>query len=303
MGDQGWEALVASHPVTIEGSAVSSFLHRHSRFRLGAQLSLPLAWLVVIYFGALAALLATSFYSLNTFTSAVERTFTLANYRAVFSDAGYVQAALRTVAIALGATVICIVLGVPVAFFMAKIASARWRGILLALMITPLWASYLVKVYAWQAMLQPESGVIAWLGKPFGWSGPGFGAVATTITLAYLWLPYMVLPVFSGLERMPDSLLEASGDLGAQTGRTLRAIVLPILWPSIVAGSIFTFSLSLGDYISVQVVGAKTQMLGNIVYQNYTTNLPFAAAIATIPVVIMVGYLALARRAGALENL
>jgi putative spermidine/putrescine transport system permease protein len=287
----------------VEGSAVSSFLHRHSRLRLGAQLSLPLAWLVVIYFGALAALLATSFYSLNTFTSAVERTFTLANYQSVFSDAGYVQAALRTVAIALGATAICMVLGVPVAFFMAKIASLRWRGILLALMITPLWASYLVKVYAWQAMLQPETGVVAWLGKPVGLSGPGFGAVATTITLAYLWLPYMVLPVFSGLERMPDSLLEAAGDLGARTGRTLREVVLPIVWPSIVAGSIFTFSLSLGDYIAVQVVGAKTQMLGNIVYQNYTTNLPFAAAIATIPVVIMLGYLALARRAGALENL
>lgn len=282
---------------------LGSVLYRRPRVRLASLLALPITWLVLAYFGALFALLATSFYSLNEFTSVVERTFTLSNYQGILSDPGYWQATIRTIGIALGATAICVVLGVPMAFFMAKVATSRWRGVLLALVITPLWASYLVKVYAWQAMLQPESGVVAWLGAPFGLSGPGFGVLATTITLAYLWLPYMVLPVFSGFERMPDSLIEASGDLGAKSGRTLREIVLPIVFPSIVAGSIFTFSLSLGDYITVQIVGAKTQMLGNIVYQNYTTNPPFAAAIAMIPVIIMVIYLSLVRRTGALESL
>ena len=283
--------------------SLGSVLYRRPRLRLISLLALPITWLVLAYFGALFALLATSFYSLNEFTSVVERTFTLSNYQSIFSDSGYLQATIRTIGIALGATAICVLVGVPMAFFIAKVASTRWRGILLALVITPLWASYLVKVYAWQAMLQPESGVVAWLAKTFGLSGPGFGVVATTITLAYLWLPYMVLPVFSGFERMPDSLIEASGDLGAKSGQTLREVVLPIVYPSIIAGSIFTFSLSLGDYITVQIVGAKTQMLGNIVYQNYTTNPPFAAAIAMIPVVIMIIYLSLVRRTSALESL
>ena len=293
---------MSAHQVSLMRN-LGSLLYRRPRVRLASLLALPITWLVLAYFGALFALLATSFYSLNEFTSVVERTFTLSNYQGILSDPGYWQATIRTIGIALGATAICVVLGVPMAFFMAKVATSRWRGVLLALVITPLWASYLVKVYAWQAMLQPESGVVAWLGTPFGLSGPGFGVLATTITLAYLWLPYMVLPVFSGFERMPDSLIEASGDLGAKSGRTLREIVLPIVFPSIVAGSIFTFSLSLGDYITVQIVGAKTQMLGNIVYQNYTTNPPFAAAITMIPVIIMVIYLSLVRRTGALESL
>jgi putative spermidine/putrescine transport system permease protein len=189
------------------------------------------------------------------------------------------------------------------AFFMAKVAPVRARGLLVALVVTPLWASYLVKVYAWQAMVQPKSGVLAWALQPLGLSGPGYGLTAVVLTLTYLWLPYMVLPVYAGLERLPDSLVDASADLGAGPGRTFRSVVLPLVYPSIVAGSVFTFSLSLGDYITVQIVGGKTQLLGNIVYQNYTANLPFAAAIAIIPVVIVVAYLALVRRTGALDNL
>jgi putative spermidine/putrescine transport system permease protein len=282
---------------------LSSALFRHARVRLGALLALPLTWLVVIYFAALFSLLGTAFFSVDEFTNEVVRTFTTQNFRDVLTDPVYIGATLRTVGIAATVTVICAVLAVPMAFFMAKVVPPRWRRILVALVITPLWASYLVKVYSWQAMVQPDTGVLAWLLKPFGLDGPGYGGVAVILTLSYLWLPYMILPVYAGLERLPDSLLEASGDLGGRPWRTFRSVVLPLVYPSIVAGSIFTFSLSLGDYITVQIVGGKLQMLGNIVYQNYAANLPFAAAVAVIPVVIMVIYLAAVRRTGALDNL
>ena len=282
---------------------LSAALFRRPRLRLAGLLALPTFWLVAVYLAALASLLATAFFSVDEFTNAVVRTFTLSNFQDVLSDPAYLQATVRTVGIAVAVTVGCTVLGVPMAFFMAKIAPRRWRNLLVALVVTPLWASYLVKIYAWQAMVQPETGVIAWLLKPLGLSGPGYGVTATVLTLTYLWLPYMILPIYAGLERLPDSLVDASGDLGAKPGRTLRSIVIPLIYPSIVAGSVFTFSLSLGDYITVQIVGGKTQMLGNIVYQNYTSSLPFAAAIAVIPVVIMVGYLTLVRRTGALDNL
>ena len=155
------------------------------------------------------------------------------------------------------------------AFFMAKVARPRWRGLLVALVITPLWASYLVKVYAWQAMVQPETGVLAWLLQAVRAVRARLRrSRRSMLTLTYLWLPYMILPIYAGLERLPDSLLDASGDLGAGPWRTFRSVVVPLVYPSIVAGSVFTFSLSLGDYITVQIVGGKTQMLGNIVYQN-----------------------------------
>ena len=169
--------------------------------------------------------------------------------------------------------------------------------------LTPLWASYLVKAYAWRVMLA-NGGPIDWmLGGPG--HGPGYGLPATIIVLSYLWLPYMILPIYTGLERLPDSLLEASADLGGRGWRTFRSVVLPMIVPSIVAGSIFTFSLSLGDYITVQIVGGKNQLIGNLVYANIgaANNLPFAAALATIPVVIMVVYLFAVRRTGALEEL
>jgi putative spermidine/putrescine transport system permease protein len=282
---------------------LSALLFRHPRLRLGALLTAPVLWLGVVYLAALFSLLATAFFSVDEFTNAVVRTFTWDNVKSVVTDPVYIGATLRTIGIAASVTVICAVLAVPMAFFMAKVVRPRWRGLFVALVITPLWAAYLVKVYAWQAMLQPDTGVVAWLLSPFGLSGPGYGVVAVVITLSYLWLPYMILPVYAGLERMPDSLIEASGDLGGRPWRTFRSVVLPIVYPSIVAGSIFTFSLSMGDYITVQVVGGKVQMLGNIVYQNYASNLPFAAAVALVPVVVMVIYLALVRRTGALENL
>jgi putative spermidine/putrescine transport system permease protein len=170
--------------------------------------------------------------------------------------------------------------------------------------LMPLWASYLVKAYAWRGMFS-QGGVIDWVGAPFGIHSPGYGLTATTITLAYLWLPYMILPIYAGLERVPDSLFEASGDLGAGAFTTIRRVVLPLAFPAVVAGSIFTFSLTLGDYIAVQIVGGAGQLLGTVVYTNVgsANNLPFAAAFATVPVVVMLLYLGAARRTGALDAL
>jgi putative spermidine/putrescine transport system permease protein len=167
-----------------------------------------------------------------------------------------------------------------------------------------LWASYLVKAYAWRTMLS-GNGILHWLLAPVGLDTPGYGLAATVITLSYLWLPYMILPIYAGLERLPDSLVDASGDLGARPSRTFWSVVVPLTFPAIVAGSIFTFSLSLGDYITVRIVGGASQMLGNVVYDNVgaANNLPFAATVATVPVVIMLVYLAAVRRTGALENL
>lgn len=282
---------------------VASWMYLHPRARLVLLLIVPLAWLLVVYLGSLAMLFVTAFWSVDSFTGQIERTFTLQNFIDVVSDPAYLSVALRTIGIAAGVTVLAAIIGLPMAFYMARVAKPSRRALLVALVLTPLWASYLVKVYSWRTMFQPETGVIAWLLNPFGLDSPGYGALATIVTLTYLWLPYMILPLYAGLERIPDSLMDASADLGAHTGRTVRSIVMPILWPSLIAGSIFTFSLSMGDYITVQIVGGKLQMLGNVVYQNFTLNLPFAAAVATIPVLVMVIYLWAVRRTGALDNL
>ena len=262
-----------------------------------------MVWLALIYFAAVFSLLSTAFFSVDEFTNAVVRTFTTSNVVDVFTEPAYWRATAQTVGIASAVTAVCIVLGLPMAFYMAKIARPATRGFLVALVITPLWASYLVKIYAWQAMVQADNGVIAWLVHPFGLSGPGLGTPAVILALSYLWLPYMILPIYAGLERLPDSLIDASGDLGGRPWRTFRSVVMPLVYPSIIAGTVFTFSLSLGDFITAQVLGGKVQMLGNIVYQNYAANLPFAAAIALIPILVMVIYLALVRRTGALDNL
>lgn len=282
------------------GRRISRILHRRPRLRLGVLLTGPLLWLVVAYLGALVALLITSFYSTDPFTTEVVHRLTLQNFHDLWSIPVYRRVALRTVGIALAVTLIDVVIALPTAFFMAKIASPRARRLLVAGVLMPLWASYLVKSYAWRAILDPVGGV---LRKWFG-ASPGFGLQATVIVLAYLWLPYMVLPIYAGLERLPDSLLEASGDLGAKAGTTFRRVVFPLIVPAIVAGSIFTFSLSLGDYIAVGIVGGKTQMIGNVVFRNFgANNLPFASAFAVVPVVIMVVYLLVVRRSGALESL
>lgn len=279
------------------------FGYRHPRARLAALLGAPMLWLAVIYLGSLAALFLTAFWTVDGFTGAVVRTFTLSNFQDAFTTPAYLSVIARTIGIAAGVTVLCFLIAVPLAFFMARVAAPRWQPLLVAMVLTPLWASYLVKVYAWRAMLNPEQGVIAWFLGPLGLASPGFGGIGIIITLTYLWLPYMILPVYAGFARLPNSMLDASADLGAGGWTTFRRVVIPVIFPSIVAGSIFTFSLSLGDYITAQIVGGKTQMLGNVVQQNYVTNLPFAAAFATIPVIIVLLYLAAVRRSGALENL
>jgi putative spermidine/putrescine transport system permease protein len=186
---------------------------------------------------------------------------------------------------------------------MAKIATPRVRGVLVVAVLMPLWASYLVKVYAWRTMLSSD-GILNWALEPLGLSGPGYGFVATWLVFSYLWLPYMILPIYAGFERIPASLVDASGDLGAPPGATFRRVVLPLVLPAIVAGSIFTFSLTLGDYITPGLV-SSTQFIGNVVYANVgvANNLPLAAAFATVPVVVMILYLLMARRMGAFESL
>jgi len=284
--------------------ASTGVLHRRPGLRAGLLLAPPMLWLGVAYLGALAALFVTAFWGQNSFTGEVERTWTLRNFHDLLTIGVYRTVTLRTIGIAALVTVVDAVIAFPVAFFMAKVASRRTQGILVVAVLMPLWASYLVKAYAWRGMLG-TGGLVSWVARPFGLDTPGYGLTAVILTLAYLWLPFMILPIYAGLERLPGSLLEASADLGARNGTTLRRVVLPTVFPAIVAGSIFTFSLTLGDYIAVRIVGGANQMLGNVVYDNVgaANNLPFAAAMATVPVVVMLVYLAAVRRTGALDNL
>lgn len=283
---------------------LSVALSSRPRTRLGLLLGAPLLWLGLVYIAALAALLITAFWTTDTFTGQVRTEWTLDNIITVLTGSLYHTVTLRTLGIAVLVTVVDIVIALPIAYFMAKVASPRLRYALVIAVLMPLWASYLVKAYAWRSVLS-EGGIVDWALRPFGLDGPGYGLPAVIMTLAYLWLPYVILPIFAGLERVPDSLLEASGDLGAKAGRTFFQVVLPILTPSIIAGAIFSFSLSLGDYITVNIVGGANQLLGNLVYTNIGTanNLPLAAAVALIPVVIMSVFLLAVRRTGALDNL
>jgi putative spermidine/putrescine transport system permease protein len=278
-------------------------LYRRPGLRAGLLLVPPMLWLGVAYLGALAALFVTSLWSQNSFTGDVQRTWTLHNFHDLVSISVYRTITLRTLGVAALVTLIDAVVAFPVALYMAKVASPRVQRLLVIAVLMPLWASYLVKAYAWRGML--SSGGLLDALAPVGLHSPGYGLLATVLTLAYLWFPYMVLPVYAGLERLPDSLLEASADLGARNGRTLRHVVLPMAFPAVVAGSVFTFSLSLGDYIAVKIVGGANQLLGNVVFDNVgaANNLPFAAAVATVPVLVMLVYLAAVRRTGALESL
>ncbi|MDQ1714536.1 MAG: putative spermidine/putrescine transport system permease protein [Frankiaceae bacterium] len=283
---------------------VSSWLHRSPRVRLAALLSAPMAWLVVAYLGSLAFMFVAALWSTDSFTGALVRNVTWDNFHLLITQPVYRRVALRTVGVAAAVTVIDALIALPMAFFMAKVATPRWRRVLVIAILTPLWASYLVKAYAWRVMFA-NGGVLDWLGQPIGATGPGFGLTAVIITLAYLWLPFMILPVYAGFEKLPNSLLEASSDLGASAWRTFRSVAMPMVFPALVAGSVFTFSLSLGDYITVKIVGGRTQLFANVIYDNIgvANNLPFAAAAAVVPVLAIVVYLALVRRTGALDNL
>lgn len=286
------------------GRRLSAFLHRHERVRLAGLLSAPMLWLAVLYLGSLAVMVVSSFWSVDTFTGALVKQPTGDNYRILLTEPVYRTVALRTLAVAVAVTLIDLAIGLPVAFVMGKVVRGRRiRHLLVVLVSLPLWASYLVKGYAWRIMLD-RGGVLDWALRPFGLHGPGLGLGATVIALAYLWLPFTILPIYAGLERLPDSLLEASADLGGTAGRTFRRVVLPLVLPAIIAGSIFAFSLSLGDYIMVQIVGGDTQLFANIIYANVGVagNQPLAAAATVFPIVVVLLYLAAVRRTGALEN-
>jgi putative spermidine/putrescine transport system permease protein len=226
--------------------------------------------------------------------------YTFENLRAVYTQSLYRTVALRTISVALLVTMLDVLIAFPMAFYMSKVARPGIRQLLVVAVLTPLWASYLVKAYAWRGLLAPH-GPLSWVT---GGHTPGYGLTATVITLTYLWLPYMVIPIYAGFERLPRSLFEASSDLGAPSARTIRSVIVPLVFPAIAAGSIFTFSLTLGDYIAVSIVGGKTQLLANVIYGQLVTanNQPLAAALATVPLAAIVLYLLLMRRTGALEN-
>jgi len=248
-------------------------------------------------------LFVAAFWRLDPFTSEVVRDYSFQNFETLWNSDVYREIAQRTIGIAAAVTVTDALLAFPIAFYMAKVASPRVRALLVVAVLMPLWSSYLVKVYAWRIILQ-EDGILNWTLDPLGLSGPGFGTVATWLVFSYLWLPFMIIPIYAGLERIPDSLLDASGDLGARPWRTFRRVILPMTLPAVIAGSIFTFALTLGDYITPTLV-SSTQFIGNVVYTNVgvANNLPLAAAFATVPVAVMVLYLLVARRLGAFESL
>jgi putative spermidine/putrescine transport system permease protein len=278
-------------------------LYRRPRLQVGLLLAGPIGWLVVAYLGSLAVLFMAAFWRLDPFTAEVVRDYGFQNFELLWDSDVYRRIALRTLGIAAAVTITDAILAFPIAYYMAKVASPRVRGLLVVAVLMPLWSSYLVKVYAWRIMLQ-ENGLVNWSLEPLGLHGPGFGNVATWLVFSYLWLPFMILPVYAGLERIPNSLLEASGDLGAKAGKTFLRVILPLALPALIAGSIFTFSLTMGDYITPQLV-SSTQFIGNVVYVNVgvANNLPLAAAFATVPVFVMVVYLLIARRLGAFEAL
>ena len=285
--------------MTSAGRRASRFLSKRPKARLFGLLTVPALWLIVLYIGSLAALLLTSFYRLNDDGDKIVKQIGASNYQELLHKSVYRDVAVRTLEVAISVTLIDIVLALPIAFFIAKMAKPRARALLITLVLVPLWGSYIVKVFAWRSLLGSPGGV---LERTFGHS-PGFGLTSVVIVLSYLWLPYMIVPIYAGLDRLPNSLLEASNDLGAGFWTTVRTIVVPMLLPAVVAGSVFTFALSLGDYIAVQLIGGPTQMIGTIVENFHAADLPFSAAYATVSVVVMIVYLLGIRRSGALENL
>jgi putative spermidine/putrescine transport system permease protein len=274
--------------------------HGRPRLQVGALLSGPLAWLVVLYLGSLAVLLVTAFWTVDPLSGEVVQGFSWENFEALFNEPVYREIVWRTVRTALLVTLTDAIIAFPIAFYMAKVASRRGKALLVIAILMPLWSSYLVKVLSWRTMLS-ENGVINWALEPFGLHGPGYGLTAVWLVMSYLWLPYMILPIYAGLERIPNSLISASEDLGASPLTTFRRVILPLAFPAVVAGSIFTFSLTLGDFITVRLV-SKSQFIGTVIASSITNDLPFAAALALVPIVVMIAYLAVARKLGAFEH-
>jgi len=290
---------------TADGTArAAATLWRRGWLRATLTLTPPLAWFLVIYLASLAVMLVTAFWTVNPFTNTLEHTWTFSNFNLLFTGT-YETIVGRTAAMAAVVTLTDAVLALPFAYFMARVASPRLRQLLFTLILLPLWASYLARVYAWIVILQ-KGGTLSWTFQHLGLGAVniGYSNTAMWLVFSYIWLPFMIVPVYGALERIPDSLFEASSDLGARNLRTLCRVVLPLALPGIVAGSIFTFSLTLGDFITPLLVGgASSNFIGNAIYLQLGTagNLPFAAALATVPIAIMVVYLLAARRLGAFE--
>jgi putative spermidine/putrescine transport system permease protein len=297
---------------------VSDLLYTRRGLLLLALLAPPLLWFGVIYLGSLLALLANAFFGLDDFTGQVVREFTLKNFVDLAEPAN-LDVARRSVVMAVAVTLACVLLGFPLAYTMARHASGAQKAALYLAVMLPLWSSYLVRLYAWKLLLAKE-GAISWLAQQthtvwlleallalpaIGGPSLSFSTLGTFVVFVYMWLPFMVLPIQAAVERIPGSYLEASSDLGASPATTFRRVILPLALPGIAAGSIFTFSLTLGDYIIPQVIGDSTLYIGQVVYkqQGVAGNVPFAAAFSLVPIVVIGIYLWLAKRLGAFDAL
>lgn len=290
-------------PPALISRPVSTALHRRPRTRLASLLALPMIWLVGLYIISLALLLITAFWIVDPFTSLVRPGFTLDNFALLFTNPAYVSTSLRTLGIALAVTVLSAAFAVPLGIFMAKLASPWLRSLLAVAITLPLWAGYLVKIIAMRITFT-EEGFFTSIVQAFGVDGPGFGIPIVVLTLTYLWFPYMALPVYTAIRQIPANLFDASSDLGASGWMTIRTVVLPLLTPALLAGSIFTFSLSLGDYLAARFVGgADSQVIGSIIASNINLNPPVAAAFSVVPIAFVVIYLLVTRRTGALERM
>ncbi|EYD76087.1 Spermidine Putrescine ABC transporter permease component PotB [Rubellimicrobium mesophilum DSM 19309] len=300
------------------GGRLSDLLWRRPGVLLALLLVPPLLWLGVVYLGSLFALLLQSFFSIDEFSGVIDRTPTLKTYGELLRPAN-LDIIWRTVLMAAAVTVASVAVAFPIAYYAARHARGRWKALFYLGVMLPLWSSYLVKVYAWKLILAKE-GIVGWGFDSLGLGRvleaflavPGIGGnslsvspTGTFIVFVYVWLPFMILPIQAALERVPDSLVEASGDLGATPGQTFRHVIWPLALPGVVAGSIFTFSLTLGDYIIPQIIGTSARFIGLAVYQYQGTagNVPLAAAFAVVPIVIMGSYLAVAKRLGAFDAL
>ncbi len=297
---------------------ISDLLYTRRGLLLLALLAPPLLWFGVVYLGSLLALLANAFFGLDDFTGQVVREFTLKNFVDMV-DPSNLDVARRSITMSLAVTLACIVLGFPLAYYMARHASGAQKAVLYIAVMLPLWSSYLVRLYAWKLLLAKE-GAISWLAQhthstwlldallslpAIGGPSLSFSAIGTFVVFVYMWLPFMVLPIQAAVERIPGSYIEASSDLGASPALTFRRVILPLAMPGIAAGSIFTFSLTLGDYIIPQVIGDSTMYIGQVVFkqQGVAGNLPFAAAFSLVPIVVIGIYLWFAKRMGAFDAL
>jgi putative spermidine/putrescine transport system permease protein len=298
------DAVAAGAPFQSARLRVSAALWRRPWLKLALLLAAPVLAFAVVYLGALVSLFISAFWQIDAFTAAVVHNWTLDNFKTLWNDHTYWRITARTIGIAAAVTVTDAVLAFPLAYFMARIAPRRWRAFLFIAVLLPLWSSYLVRIYAWRTILAKD-GALNWFLNGIGLPDAGLAYTNTAmwIVFSYVWLPFMVLPVYAALERIPDSYLEASQDLGAKGWRTLRSVILPLVLPGLVAGSIFTFSLTLGDFITPALVGgAGSSFIGNVVHDKVgQPDVPFAAAFATVPVVVMGIYLVIARRLGAFE--